>query len=261
MNQDQIKEKLLLLNDQTGDFSVIMTGKKSKKVNGLYYPEKKEILIHNKNFSEDNSMMYTAIHEFAHHVHFTKSLIPVSSKSHTNEFWVIFHNLLIDAEKKGIYHNIFKNNKEFTELTKEIRQNYLSKNAEIMKGFGQLLIRAINLCQIHRVRFEDYIDREILINRSTADAMVKIHTMNINPEIGFDNMRILSRVKDEEERRNFEKELMSGKTQDMVKAEISNRNKPKDSKEILEKEKARIEKSIKTLKEKLEIIKEKISSL
>ena len=50
MNQDQVKEKLLEIESDVQDFKVILSGKKSKKVNGLYNPEKMEIIIHNKNF-------------------------------------------------------------------------------------------------------------------------------------------------------------------------------------------------------------------
>lgn len=262
MNQEQVKEKLLQLkNDNIDDFKVIFSGKKSKKVNGLYYPEKKEIIIHNKNFDDDNLLIYTAIHEFAHHIHHCSSALPISSRAHTNDFWIIFQNLLNEAEKKGIYKNMFKSNKDFIELTKELRENYLTKNAEIMKNLGRLLIKAINLCQIHKVRFEDYVDRELLLNRSTADTMVKIYTMNINPEVGFDNMKILARVKDEEERKRMEEEVLEGKTQEMLKAEISNKKKSLDQKELLEKEKIRIKKTIQRLQQKLEEIEERMNSL
>ena len=261
MNQDQVKEKLLQIENDVEDFKVIFSGKTSKKVNGLYYPEEKEIIIHNKNFDDDNLLIYTAIHEFAHHVHISKSPIPVSMRSHTNEFWNTFHNLLIKAEEQGIYKNIFQTNNEFVNLTKEIKESYLFKNAELMKDTGKLLIRAINLCQLYSVRFEDYVDRALMITRNTANNMVKIYTMNINPEIGFDNMKIVSRIKEDEERKRVENELIDGKTHNMVKAEIQAKKEPKNSIEILEGEKIKIEKTIERLNKKLEIISEKINEL
>lgn len=261
MNQQQVKEKLLEIKSDVDDFEVIFSGKKSKKVNGLYHPDKKEIIIHNKNFDDDNLLIYTAIHEYAHHVHNCISPLPISSKAHTNEFWAIFHNLLIEAEKKGIYKNIFKTNKEFIELTKELKENYLIKNAEVLKHVGRLLIKAINLCQIYKVRFEDYVDRELLMNRNSADVMVKIYTMNINPEIGFDNMKILARVKDDEQRKKIEEEVLKGKPQALIKEEISKKKKEKSQKELLLKEKNRIEATINRLKEKLEEIEIKLSNL
>ena len=151
MNQEQVKEKLLQLNRNAEDFSLLFSGKKSRKVNGLYKPESREIIIHNRNFNDDNPLIYTAIHEFAHHIHFTGAAVPISSRAHTKEFWGIFHSLLYKAEEKGVYINIFEKNKDFIELTGEIKNNYLSKNGELMKDLGRLLIKAIKLCEEHSI--------------------------------------------------------------------------------------------------------------
>ena len=69
MNQDQVKEILLQIEESELEFSVTFTGKASKKVNGLYKSDTHEILLHNKNFSVDNELLYTAIHEYTHHRH------------------------------------------------------------------------------------------------------------------------------------------------------------------------------------------------
>lgn len=253
MNQDQIKEKLLLLNDETPDFSVIMTGKKSNKVNGLYKPLGKEILLHNKNFDNDNSMMYTAIHEFAHHVHFTSSLVPISSKAHTIEFWSIFHTLLMDAEQKEIYENVFKTIPEFIELTKDIKENYLAKNGQIMKDLGKALITAHNLCQKYSVRLEDYYDRELLINRNTASNVIKFNTLQVNPEIGFDNMKIVAGIKNDDERKNVEAVLTGGEQSiDMIKQRLKKKKEPEVKKEFIKAEIERIDKTIARLLSKKE---------
>ncbi|MBP5451845.1 MAG: hypothetical protein J6Y16_06380, partial [Treponema sp.] len=68
MDNEKIKEMLLDIQDTQLEFSVIMTGKESKRVNGLYKPETREILLHNKNFKEDNQLIYTAVHEYTHHL-------------------------------------------------------------------------------------------------------------------------------------------------------------------------------------------------
>ncbi|MDR0601298.1 MAG: hypothetical protein LBG42_02855, partial [Treponema sp.] len=73
MNQDQVKAKLLAIEDAPLEFSLVFSGKSSKKVNGLYKPESREIIIHNKNFTaeggqNENLLLYTAIHEYAHHL-------------------------------------------------------------------------------------------------------------------------------------------------------------------------------------------------
>lgn len=262
MNQEQVKEALLKLRDDVEEFTLSFSGKKSTKVNGLYKPDTKEIIIHNKNFEEDNSMIYTAIHEFAHHVHFTTAAVPISSKSHTKEFWAIFHTLLMDAEEKNMYVNIFNTNNEFAELTKEIKEGYLAKNGQLMKDFGKLLIRAVNLCQIHNVRFEDYVDRALLLNRTAASSIMKVYTMDVNPEIGFDNMKIVASIKDDDEREKIQSSFVEGTSSvDLIKSQIANKDQSEDTKEILLKEKDRIQRTIERLSEKLNQLEEKIESM
>lgn len=256
-----MKELLLQIDNSVEDFKVIFSGKTSKKANGLYYSDKKEIIIHNRNFKDDNLLIYTAIHEFAHHVHISNSTIPISNRSHTNEFWNTFHNLLIKAEGLGLYKNIFQENEDFVKLTKEIKESYLYKNGELIKETGKLLIRAINLCQSYNVRFEDYVDRVLMINRTTANTMVKIYTMDINPDIGFDNMKIVSKIRDDEERKSIENDFLEGKTHNMLKAEIASKKQVKEPIEILKTEKIRLEKTIERLNKKLEIITKKIDEL
>ena len=68
MDNEQIKQMLLQIEDSKLDFTVTMTGKESTRVNGLYKPETREILLHNKNFKSDMQLIYTAIHEYTHHL-------------------------------------------------------------------------------------------------------------------------------------------------------------------------------------------------
>jgi hypothetical protein len=56
MNNESIKEMLLNIQESELEFSVILTGKDSKRVNGLYKPDTREILLHNKNFKTDNEL-------------------------------------------------------------------------------------------------------------------------------------------------------------------------------------------------------------
>ncbi|MBR1536066.1 MAG: hypothetical protein IJ630_03925 [Treponema sp.] len=108
MTNEHIKEMLLELEKTDIDFTVTMTGKESKKVNGLYKPTTHEILIHNMNFKNDNQLMYTAIHEYTHHmINVRNEKNGISSqkgeKSHTTEFWAKMDDLVEKAVKQGIY--------------------------------------------------------------------------------------------------------------------------------------------------------------
>jgi hypothetical protein len=261
MNQDQVKEKLLLLDGTTGDFSVIFSGKTSKKVDGLYYPDRKEIIIHNRNCADDSQLMYTAIHEFAHHVHQHRSAVPLSSRAHTVGFWDIFHKLLFTAEEKGIYVNIFKMETRFVALTRKIRENYLSTNGDLMKDLGSLLAKAYELCDELNASFDDYVDRELLLHRTTAKLLVKIHSLGIRSDIGYENMKTVARIKDDKMRARAEEAFAEGKTADMVKTEFIRKNGPDERLDMLVQERDRIERSIENLTRKLAQIERKINEM
>src|SRR5688572_3924102 len=121
MNQDQVKALLQRLEPQAPEFELLFTGKASRKVNGLYKPDSREILLHNKNFESDEELVYTAIHEFAHHLHFCSSARPTTIRSHTSVYWSFFHRLLAKAEEMGLYRNVFVSEPEFQRLTEEIK--------------------------------------------------------------------------------------------------------------------------------------------
>lgn len=259
MNQDQVKEKLVQLKKTKADFTVTFTGKSSKKANGLYYPDRQEIIIHNANFSNENNLMYTAIHEYAHHVHFTESSLPVSKRAHTTEFWSIFHKLLARAEHLGIYINVFDNNDEFRELTKRIKSEFLKVNGTLVKDLGKVLIEAEKLCRKFEVSFTDYLDRVLCIPRDSARAIIKTQVYDVPPEIGYDNMRTVVSFSDEAVRQKVQEAFLEGHSPDTVKFTYkAPRKKDKDEIEILTEEKESIERRIARLHERLAVIEQRL---
>lgn len=241
MNQDQVKELLLALDRDVPGFSVIFSGKKSNKVDGLYYPDRQEIIIHNKNFTDDSQLIYTAIHEYAHHLQHARSPVPISARAHTTAFWDILHKLLFKAEEKGLYSNIFKKDSRFTALTTKIRMEYLVSNASLMKELGSLLEQAFALCQERNLSFDDYVDRELLLHRTAAKLLMKMSSMNLNPKIGYENMKTVAGIKDEAARTRAEAAFAEGMTSDMVKAEVKSQARPGDAMNVLMEERDRIE--------------------
>jgi hypothetical protein len=262
MNQDQVKEKLLAVEDAPLDFILLFSGKKSKKVNGLYKPDTREILIHNRNFDQDpsgdNLLLYTAIHEYAHHLHACARGGTLSARAHTAEFWAILHDLLEKAEAKKIYKNVFDGSKELTELTETIRKKYLRENGSLVKELGMQLLKAHDLCVEAGGRWEDYIDRVLRIPRAAANLAIRMHQYNLDPETGADNMRFLAGIKNEEKREEAQASLIKGKSPDMVK--IAAREKPSDEdpRGRLEKEKQRIERTIASLNKRLREVEEEL---
>jgi hypothetical protein len=265
MNQDIVKEKLLAIEDASLEFSVIFSGKKSAKVNGLYKPDTREIIIHNRNFKQDsagsNLLLYTAIHEYAHHQHACTRGGTLSVRAHTSEFWAIFHALLEKAETKKIYRDVFAGNTELTGLTEMIREKFLVKNGSLVKEMGKHLLKAHDLCTAIGVRFEDYVDRVLRIPRIAANMSIKMFQYDLKPETGADNMRFLAGIKDEDNREAAQTALIKGKSPDTVKIAI--RNKPTEDNPVtrLEKEKLRLERTIETLSKRLTDVKRELKGL
>jgi len=249
MNQEQLKTALLYIEDAPLDFTVIFSGKKSKKVNGLYKPENREIIIHNRNFNDDNLLIYTAIHEYAHHLHACSQNGRLSMRSHTTEFWAIFHRLLEKAETIGTYKNVFSSSPELNELTNVIRQKYLKENGELVKQFGFHLLKAHELCLAIGGRFDDYIDRILRIPKSSANTAIKMYEYDLDTSLGADNMRFIAGIRNEDERLAAEKALINGKSPDTVKSE--SKKLELEPKIKLEKERTRLEKTIDKLSKRL----------
>ena len=270
MNQDEVKKKLLAIEDAPMDFTVIFSGKRSKKVNGLYKPDTREIIIHNRNFSgegakaasEANLLIYTAIHEYAHHLHACARGGHLSPRAHTAEFWAILHGLLEKAETRGIYQDVFSGSKELEKLTDTIRKKYLTENGNLVKELGQLLLKANELCSAIGGRYEDYIDRVLRIPRQAANLAVRMYQYNLNPETGADNMRFLAGISNEEKRLAAESSLLAGKSPDTVKVALRKKSEEEEDPRLsLEKEKTRLERTIATLTKRLEEVEQELVKL
>ena len=259
MNQDQVKDKLLQLGKPTKEFTLIFSGKKSKKVDGLYKSDERQIILHNKNFANDNELIYTAIHEFAHHIQFTESSLPISSRAHTTAFWSLFHSLLKEAEEMGLYVSIFEQKQEFVVLTRQIKEEFLQVNGNLMKDFGELLLKARGLCEKYGTSFEDYLDRILCIPRSSAKTIMRSHQFNLNPQIGFENMRTVASIPSQATREQAQEDLINGDSPDMVRMRYITAPKQLDELQVLKTEKTRIEKTIRTLNTRLEELNRRIS--
>jgi hypothetical protein len=251
MNQDQVKAALLSVEEAPLEFAVVFSGKKSKKVNGLYKSDTREIIIHNRNFSDENLLLYTAIHEYAHHLHACARGGALSSRAHTAEFWAILHGLLEKAEAKNIYKNVFDRSPELTELTGRIQKKYLYENGSLVKDLGKQLLRANELCTAIGGRFEDYLDRVLRIPRVAARMSMKMYQYDLDPAVGSDNMRFLAGIKNDERRTAAESALKAGKSPDTVKVAVRPQPPEEDSRERLEKEKTRLERTIASLSDRL----------
>ena len=269
MNQDQIKALLLDIEETQLDFSVILSGKESKRVNGLYKPDTREIILHNKNFKTATQLIYTAIHEYTHHLLNEEKIqsegdMPAPGtyqRVHTNAFWARFHGLLEIAESKGLYMVGLENSPELAELTEKIKKDYIEKNGQLMPEFGQLLVKAHELCEKAQIRYEDYIDRVLRLPRTAATSITKVAKTQVNPALGFENMKLVANIAGTEEKQRAEEQLLAGHRPDSVRAMMKKKAQEVDLKSKLEKEKQRLEKTIQQLTSRLEYVEESLANM
>ena len=261
MNQDRARQILLDIADPRTEFTLIFSGKESSLVNGLYKPQSREIIIHNRNFSSDDQLVYTAIHEYAHHLHCERKGGLVSGRAHTNEFWGIFHDLLVRAEAKGYYRNIFDADPEFAALTKRIRSACIAENGRVMLEFGRLMVEAQALCRKHKARFEDYVDRALGVPRATAASAAKAAIYQVDPDVGWDGMRMAAGLRDPDARAEALEALRGGASPASVKARFAASKPPEETAQRLAKEKERLERTIRNLRERLGEIEKALARL
>lgn len=268
MDNEQIKQLLLQIEPTELEFSVTLTGKESTRVNGLYKPETREILLHNKNFKSDMQLIYTAIHEYTHHLLNEEQLkatggqMPMKgSKVHTAAFWSRFHGLLEKAEELGLYKINLDDYPELKELTENIRTNYVEANGKLMQEFGKLLVKAHSLCEEANIRYEDYLDRILCLPRNTARDITKVAVVPVNPALGFDNMKKVAAIKKPDDRNAAEQQILSGKAPDTVRELMKKKATEEDPRAKLEKERNRLEKTIEALKQRLQLVEESLEHL
>jgi hypothetical protein len=261
MNQDQVKEKLLKLHDCSEDFKVIFTGKKSKKVNGLYKVENKEIIIYNRNFHNDggineNLLFYTAMHELAHHIQFTEQG-QKSSKAHTQFFYAILDDLADTAEKKKLYHTGIDDDTE--KLIDKVR-DISCKIAELQRKLGGILVQLNEVCEKKGIRYEDVIERKAQISLQTMKKAIKACDLGLSDDIGLDIQEAVIRERDEDRQKSIINAAQKGKSVAQVKRSAAVPPEAEDETVSLIKEKARLEKTIESLKRRLEEVAEQLNS-
>lgn len=244
MNQERVKEILLSLADTKRDFTVIFTGKKSKKVNGLYKPGTAEIFLHNKNFSQDNQLLYTAIHEYAHHLRVESGAS--SSRAHDIAFWSLFNTLLDDAETKGIYQRI-----RSASIQKKIDEAKALQHEILLleQRLGVLLQEIHETSENEAIRYEDIIQHDLQLSLVTVKKMCAISTLPAHKveNLSLDAAHVLISNKGNDQR--VIGAIESGKSIAQIKTTTQSQSTSRD--EELEREKRRIEKTITALNERL----------
>jgi hypothetical protein len=258
MNQDMVKEKLDKLHNSTVTYTVIFSGKKSNKVNGLYKPLTCEIIIHNKNFVRDgeldeNNLMFTAIHEVAHHVVHTVHG-KKGGRAHTALFWSTFYDLLDKSESLGIYHAEIDT--ETQQLIDEARDISI-EIAGLQRKLGGVLVRLEDVCQQTGLRREDLFERKAQIAKQTAKVAIAAYNMN-EEGLGVDLQTEAAKQKDDDKRSIILGTGREGKAIVQAKSATTAPARNPDETVSLIKEKRRIERTIESLTHRLEELNEQL---
>jgi predicted nucleic acid-binding Zn-ribbon protein len=90
---------------------------------------------------------------------------------------------------------------------------------------------------------------------------MKAHTLDLDPAVGFENMRSLAAIRDEAARDAAQRDLRDGHSPDMVKMKYGRSRAPKDPREALQAERERLEKSIERMKKQLQEIEKRLQEL
>jgi hypothetical protein len=84
---------------------------------------------------------------------------------------------------------------------------------------------------------------------------------NLNPDLGYENMKIVSNISNPQKREEAQNQILQGKSPDSVRAMMKRKVAEVDVKTRLEKEKKRLEKTIGQLTNRLEQIAESLSNM
>ena len=264
MNQDMVKEQLQKLYQSSVDYTLIFSGKKSIKVNGLYKPDIHRIIIHNSNFVLDNGevnenlLMYTAIHELAHHICIAEKG-DKSTRTHNQDFWACFHGLLDKAESIGIYHiNI---DEDVQTLINEARD--ISKEiAKLQRDLGLVLLRLQEACNKNGLRYEDIAERKAQISRQTWRISIAAFNMG-DLDVGLDFQTEAIKERNKDKREIVLAAGREGKSISQAKQAVKVPATPPSNEDeivLLIKEKRRVERTVEALTHRLEELEEQLKS-
>ena len=105
----QLKWMLLKIYRPQVAFELRVTTNRPKSRMGYYVPAKRSITIHG-GWGDVHSLEEIAIHEYAHHIHFTEHRRSGKKDApHGQNFWRIYSALMAKAIEKGLYNDNYIN--------------------------------------------------------------------------------------------------------------------------------------------------------
>jgi hypothetical protein len=201
-----LSDDIVFSSDDIPEFTLEFSGRSHGKVLGYYDHSRNHIVIHDKKINlSDEKIINTAIHEFAHHIHY--SMFPNKpdsvASSHNTIFHAINQALLRDAESKGVFRPVWKYGSaetvsSFNNISEKI-QNKMNEMAKISSELGELFKELHELCVDVRTDVDTFSDIQLGLPWGEAKFLTKIGNCynESNKDIGFIRLSHLSKVKAE----------------------------------------------------------------
>jgi hypothetical protein len=228
----------------------MFSGKKSKRVNGSY---KRATFVDAEGKQNEQCLMFTAIHELAHHV-MDAEKGNKGSRSHTQDFWATFHGLLDIAGKKGVYHaEIDANTQKLIDDARDIS----GQIADLQRELGRVLLAIEESCRENGLRREDIIERKAQIGKQSSKMAAAAYVMG-DQGVGADIQAEAAKQRDNTKRVAVIAAGREGKSVVQAKKSAPPSTDEEDETATLLREKRRIEKTVESLTSRLEAINQRL---
>jgi hypothetical protein len=259
MNQDQLRFYLTRLNDKHQDFAIVFSGKESDKTGGLYKWETQEIIIHNRNFSEDLDILKEGIRQYAKHLYRYRFPDYTGENPRGTRYQLIVQELMAQAEREEILKAESNLPGELAALVNRIKVEFLAENGKLMKEFGRVMQDASKLCKKYRIPFEEFTNRFLGIEAAEARTAMKVARKDIDAGTGYTNMKKLASMT-AEKRQEAEAEIERGISPSLALEKMKHHSE-EDARLRLESERIRLQKSIENMRKKLDMVEQKLAIL
>ena len=131
-------------------FEIFILKEKNEKLNAYYNRSKNKIVFYLFNYKNNNDLIRSAIHEYAHY--FMPGWV-----GHAREFWNYYFELLEIAEMKGFYSCNIEKSDKLKQITAIIIKHNLIKTKKIFRNKLNLIFPIIiKLCDEININFQHY---------------------------------------------------------------------------------------------------------
>jgi hypothetical protein len=251
MTEEQVHERLLQVYEGSEPFSVTFN-RLPKTIWGKYFPYTRSIVVDRCKMANDTMLMYTALHELAHHICY-QDKGQESLRAHTKLFWGIYHNLLDRAEEAGIYER--SSDAAVTALVERAKAKD-REAAALQRELGGILEALWEVCEEKGVRVEDVLERQVGLSRKTWKAMLGAASLRGQEGIellGQDAQERAVRLQNKDEGlRELFKGYLAGRS--MAQLDMGKEPRDVDPLKKLEAEKAELDRKIQRLQERLFVV-------